>query len=368
LPQKMVGSGPLGKGVTENLEQFRFSDMPQMKTAQIVREPMPYGSVLIVDDVETNIYVAKGLMSPYGLSIDTASSGATALEKIRDGRVYDIVFMDHMMPNMDGIEATKLIRELGYTHPIVALTANAVLGQAEMFLSNGFDDFISKPIDIRQLNASLNKLIRDKQPPEVLEAARKGKAAETDANGNTPQPSVDPELRAIFARDAAKTIATLEKIYEKREHFEDEDIQLYVINVHAMKSALANIGETNLSELARRLETSGRERNITVMTDETPFFLDKLRTLIEKLKPGEEDANDNDGEITDEDRAYLRERLLMFRAACTVYEKKAAKDVLLELKQKSWPRSVKEMLDVLLEHLLHSEFDEAASMVRDYDE
>ena len=374
LPQKIVGSGPLGKGVAENLERFRFNDMPSMKTAQIVREPMPYGSVLIVDDVETNIYVAKGLMSPYGLSIDTASSGATAIEKIREGKVYDIVFMDHMMPNMDGIEATKIIRGLGYARPIVALTANAVLGQAEMFLSNGFDDFISKPIDIRQLNASLNKLIRDKQPPEVLAAARKGRVTEAAADAaqgdalHDNASFVDPELTAIFVRDAAKAMATLEKIYEKHDHFEDDDIQLYVINTHAMKSALANIGETSLSDVARRLEVSGRERNITVITDETPFFLDKLRILIERLKPGEEDKNDDGGEITGEDRAYLQERLLMFRAACTVYEKKAAKDVLLELKQKNWPRPVKEMLNALLEHLLHSEFDEAASMVRDYED
>jgi len=73
------------------------------------------------------------------------------------------VFMDHMMPKMDGVETTKTIRDLGYGHPIIALTANAVLGQSEMFLANGFDGYISKPIDMRQLNDSLNKYIRDKE-------------------------------------------------------------------------------------------------------------------------------------------------------------------------------------------------------------
>ena len=139
---------------------------------------MPYGNVLIVDDVETNIYVTKGLLSPYGLKIDSALSGFEAIDKIKSGSIYDIIFMDHMMPKMDGIEATKILRELGYICPIVALTANALVGQAEMFLANGFDDFISKPIDVRQLNAVLNKLIRDKQPPEVLEAARRQRPAE----------------------------------------------------------------------------------------------------------------------------------------------------------------------------------------------
>jgi PAS domain S-box-containing protein len=163
IPQGITGFGVLGEDVVENLRHFRFSSMAKMKTAQIVREPMPYGSVLIVDDVGTNLYVAKGLMAPYELTIDTAESGFEAIEKIKDGKVYDIVFMDHMMPEMDGVETTKKLRAIGYNQPIVALTANAVMGQAEMFLSNGFDDFISKPIDIRQLNAILNKMIRNKQ-------------------------------------------------------------------------------------------------------------------------------------------------------------------------------------------------------------
>jgi CheY-like chemotaxis protein len=176
IPQGIAGSGVLGAEVVENLRQLRFTSILQMKkaqAAQIVREPMPYGKILIVDDVETNLYVAKGLMAPYGLSIDTVESGYETIDKIKAGKVYDIIFMDHMMPRMDGIEATREIRKMGYTQPIIALTANAMAGQAEIFLMNGFDDFISKPIDLRQLNMALNKHIRDKQPPEVLEAARK---------------------------------------------------------------------------------------------------------------------------------------------------------------------------------------------------
>ncbi|WP_461252343.1 response regulator, partial [Treponema sp. R8-4-B8] len=143
--------------------------------AQITRDYMPYGRVLVVDDVETNIYVARGLLAPYGINVDTALSGFEAVDKIREGRLYDIIFMDHMMPRMDGIEAVKIIRSFGYNEPIVALTANALAGQAEIFMNNGFDDFISKPIDIRQLNGVLNKLIRDKQSQETLEDANKKK-------------------------------------------------------------------------------------------------------------------------------------------------------------------------------------------------
>jgi CheY-like chemotaxis protein len=86
--------------------------------------------------------------------------------------VFDIIFMDHYMPRMDGMEATKILRSMGYKHPIVALTANALVGQAEVFMAEGFDGFISKPIDIRQLNAALNKFIRDRYPDEIVNAAR----------------------------------------------------------------------------------------------------------------------------------------------------------------------------------------------------
>jgi signal transduction histidine kinase/ActR/RegA family two-component response regulator len=165
LPQKSCGFKAIGKEAAHALRDFKTGGKSQAKRAKILFEPMPAGKVLIVDDVETNLYVAKGLMSPYKLNITTVMSGFDAIGKIKEGNVYDIVFMDHMMPKMDGIEATKLIREYGYGKPIVALTANAVTGQSEVFLANGFNDFISKPIDVRQLNAVLKKYVSGKQPP-----------------------------------------------------------------------------------------------------------------------------------------------------------------------------------------------------------
>jgi len=108
--------------------------------------------------------------------LDTSSNGPEAIEKIKSGQVFDIIFMDHYMPEMDGMEATKIIRALGYKKPIVALTANALVGQARVFMDNGFDGFISKPIDTRQLNMTLNKFIRDRYPAETVEAARKLKS------------------------------------------------------------------------------------------------------------------------------------------------------------------------------------------------
>jgi signal transduction histidine kinase/FixJ family two-component response regulator len=177
LPQKIMGSGVLGREMSENLQNFRVINSPQIKNVQMEYEPMPYGSILIVDDVQSNLYVAKKLLEPYNLSIEVVNSGFDAIDKIKSGKVYDIIFMDHMMPKMDGMEATKIIRKSGYLHPIIALTANALVGQAEIFLKNGFDGFISKPINTIQLDAELHKFIRNKQPAKTV--AEKTNYAET---------------------------------------------------------------------------------------------------------------------------------------------------------------------------------------------
>jgi len=163
LPQDIVDNDVLGKEVVEQLSLFRLNQAAIAQRSPIIRSRMSYGRVLVVDDVKVNLFVAEGLMKPYQLCIETVRSGIEAIDKIKNGEVYDVIFMDHMMPEMDGIETTKRLRELGYVHPIIALTANAVMGQSEMFLQNGFDDFISKPIDMHRLDDVLNRFVRDKQ-------------------------------------------------------------------------------------------------------------------------------------------------------------------------------------------------------------
>jgi signal transduction histidine kinase/CheY-like chemotaxis protein len=362
LPQGITSSVVIGREAAENLKLFHLDRSLQMKKIpQIIREYMPYGRVLIVDDVETNLYVARGLITPYGLSIETASSGFEAIEKIKGGATFDIIFMDHYMPKMDGMEATKIIRGLGYTHPIIALTANALVGQAEIFLENGFDGFISKPIDIRQLNESLNKMIRDKYPPETVEAARRQVAMINEKTAaEKAQLALDKELGIIFARDAEKALVRLNKIHTNS-YRRGDDIRQYVIDVHAMKSALANIGETGLSAVAFKLEQAGRLNDIAVLMSETPAFLEALREVIEKGKPKEDDGDVLQEDLK-EDRAYLNEKLLDIKRACENYDEKSANSALGELKQKKWPHSVKEMLNTISEYLLHSDFEEAAKL------
>jgi signal transduction histidine kinase/DNA-binding response OmpR family regulator len=366
IPQKTEGMGIrgiIGKEMTENIRQCRYGNSIQLKKTQFTYEYMPYGSVLIVDDVETNLYVAKGLIAPYGVKIDLSTDGFDVIKKIQDGNVYDIVFMDHMMPKMDGIETTKLIREMGYTHPVVALTANALAGQAEVFMQNGFNGFISKPIDTRQLNVTMNRLIRDKYPSEVIEAAQKEKAALREKSvSNSPSQQIDPQLAEIFSRDAEKAAATLETALERNFRTES-DVQLYVINVHAMKSALANIGEKELSATALRLEQAGREKDINVMISETQKFIDEMRKIIIKIKPKDEEDNTEDME---DSLVYLRKQFEIIRKACEAYDKKTAKDTLTGLREKTWSQKSKKIINLISEQLLHSDFDKAVTLIDEY--
>jgi len=160
IPQGMESVKRIGTELAQNLEQSRIIDKRYTTRQKIVRTPMPYGRVLLVDDMETNLDVAELLLRPYQLQIDKVKSGFAAIDQILEGKEYDLIFMDHMMPQMDGIETTMHIREHGYTKPIVALTANAIVGQSEVFLSNGFDGYISKPIDTRQLHETLNRFVK----------------------------------------------------------------------------------------------------------------------------------------------------------------------------------------------------------------
>jgi signal transduction histidine kinase/CheY-like chemotaxis protein/HPt (histidine-containing phosphotransfer) domain-containing protein len=365
LPQEIEDAGVLGAETVKNLVQFHQVNKQHInKTSQITREYMPYGKVLIVDDMETNLYVARGLMSPYCLSIETALSGDETIEKIKSGSVYDIIFMDHFMPKMDGIDTTKVLRELGYDKPIIALTANALTGMAEMFLENGFDGFIAKPIDIRQLNSILNKFVRDKYPPEVIKAAQKQAALFKKNINKEAQLLYDDGLKAIFARDGEKAIARMNMIH-RNSYRRADDIRQFVIDVHAMKSALASIGETDLSAVAFKLEQAGRVNEMQFIRENTPAFLEELSKVVEKCKPKEDDgaAVVEDSELN---LVFLSEKLYAIQIACEVYDDLTANIALAELGQLKWSLSVKKLLETISEYLLHSDFDEAAKTAGEY--
>jgi len=166
IKQQSADDSPIGDELAQRLSNFTFTNKKQ-NNQKITKEVMPYGSVLVVDDVEINLYVACEILLSYKLEVEMADSGIAAIEKITNGKKYDVIFMDHMMPKMDGIETTKKLRELGYKGFIVALTANALVGNDKMFENNGFDEFLPKPIDLDQLNTILNKFVRDMHPQEA---------------------------------------------------------------------------------------------------------------------------------------------------------------------------------------------------------
>jgi len=266
--------------------------------------------------------------------------------------------MDHMMPVMDGMEATKILRETGYTRPIVALTANAVVGQAEIFLANGFDGFISKPIDSRELDATLDHFIRDKQPKEVIEAARQ-EQRKREAESSAQKINDISEIEKFFVLDAENAIKTIDEVFAKVQDADAEAIASYTTAVHGMKSALANINETELSAAALKLEQAGRGQNLAVIKEETPAFMDALRFLADKYKSA---RNSETASISGEDMVFLRDKLSEIKTACQTFDITTANDALNGLQQKAWPHYVSSTLDEISVHLLHSAFKKAEAV------
>jgi len=142
------------------------------------------------------------------------------------------------------------------------------------------------------------------------------------------------------------------------------DMRTYVIHVHGIKSALANIGKMDVSAVAMKLETSGRDGNIAIITSETPAFLDSLRAVIQELTPEEEISGGC--AASDEDLPYLHEKLLAIKAACEEYDESTADENIAKLREKAWSQPVRELLDIIAEHLLHSDFDEIADAVEKF--
>ena len=367
IPQKRIGLGVCGRELTNKLQNFHFLDTTIIQKTRFMREYMPYGKVLVVDDVDSNIYVTRGMLLPYGLNIDTASSGFEAIDKIKAGGVYDIVFMDHMMPRMDGVEATKILREMGYKNAIIALTANALVGRAEMFMKNGFDGFISKPIDSRELNLFLNDFIRNKQPNEVIEAARREQNAKQLLNAAAAGQGLDvqdliksPEMAGLFIKDAQNAIEHLDDLFGRIDSLNKDDISSFIITVHGMKSTLANMGEKELSGIAFKLELAGEDRNFGEIKNLTPAFINSLRSVVLKYSSPEIKEEPQE-KISESDLEFLREKLNVIKTSCIKYDNSTAKTALQELKKLKWPSYVNDLLDELGIDLLHSAFKKVAA-------
>ncbi|MCD7709399.1 MAG: ATP-binding protein [Clostridiales bacterium] len=257
----------------------------------------PTARILAVDDNKMNLKVLENLLKPYKVQLVTVTSGPEALEFIGT-RNYDLVFMDHMMPEMDGIETLKRIRSKPGQYykrvPVVALTANAVSGMREMFLSEGFDGFVAKPIEMSVLDRTLRRFIPEYKivtddgekhdDPDTAEAQHswaeeaKAPSGEPEAvSADDVEPTgegvrlnlgdLDIEKGLMYCGDEEGYIDVLRLHYrdgeKNREKIEDcyaaHDWKNYQIYVHALKSSMMSIGAVNLSEMAKKLEAASKE-------------------------------------------------------------------------------------------------------------
>jgi CheY-like chemotaxis protein len=306
IPQGIQQGGQaIGAAVVKNLESFRFvtEKRGQYRKNRIF---MPYGKVLVVDDVSTNLDVARGMLTPYGLAVDCVSSGREAVNLVREGTVaYDAIFMDHMMPEMDGMEAVRIIRnetEGAYakTVPIIALTANAIVGNDKLFLENGFQDFLTKPIDMTKLDAILHKWVRNKDKEAAIQA-EKIQDEETEAAGDTGRGEAEAETESSspafsaspvkgidwaegirrmgnrevsFLRVLGSYAANLPAMLDKLREFSAETLDTYTITVHGIKGASYGICANGIGKEAEALEMAARNRDMeTVLANNGAFII-----------------------------------------------------------------------------------------------
>jgi PAS domain S-box-containing protein len=314
LQQGIIDERPIGPETAENLMSFRLIENKRGRIKNLVRNPMPYGKVLVVDDVATNLEVARGLMLPYGLVIDCVLSGPEAIEKIRKEEVkYDAIFMDHMMPGMDGIEAVRIIRneisvEYAKTVPIIALTANALAGNEELFLNAGFNAFIAKPIDIMRLDVVLNQWVRDRQSEETIRQAGQAKpgGAETEAPPELPE-EVELEgidfaaglnrygTETIYLRILRSFLIHTPELLEKLRFLTRETLPEYTVTVHGLKGSLYGICAEEAGRDAEELEFAGKAGDYEKVESKNAAFISKLESILEALenllRPAEEEEN-----------------------------------------------------------------------------
>ncbi|MCH5344401.1 MAG: response regulator, partial [Acetatifactor sp.] len=287
----------------------------------------PGVSVLVVDDEPMNRMVAEGIFNSYQMEVKTAASGREAIE-ICEKEEFDLIFLDHMMPEMDGVETLKILRknqkDTGKPHTIIAFTANAVSGAREMFLQEGFDEFLSKPIDDQELKRLLRKMLPQasivylpakKQSRDVDQGAVKQTVVEPAGKQETVLENVPKkdkldrleergfhteaglqycrgdrefyeEVLAQFAKDAEHKIKDIEASFQR------EDLKNYQTMVHALKSSSKMVGADTLSEMAKVTEEAAKNQDAAYIRKNHEELLDKYREtvqyILEVLSPDEQ--------------------------------------------------------------------------------
>ncbi len=251
----------------------------------------PEADILIIDDTPVNLTVAVGLLKPLQMRIDTASGAEEAFDMIRVKK-YDLIFMDHMMPKIDGVEATHIIRSQypDYANtPIIALTANAVSDARSMFIREGMNDFVAKPIELNDISAKLYKWL----PDEKIIISDENTVSKTEEQEEINIEGLDTRsaLKLLGTKDLFMSV--LETYYKGmdkkaeviRSHWEAKDYRGYTIEVHSLKSSSRQIGANELADLAASLEAAGNSGDIALIDEKTEQLLTDFMRYKEILSP-----------------------------------------------------------------------------------
>lgn len=254
----------------------------------------PSAHVLVVDDNIMNIRVIENILFQFKISVTKALSGSEALEKV-ESMDFDFIFMDHMMPEMDGVETMHRIREKVGSYyqrvPIIALTANAVAGSRKMFLSEGFSDFLEKPVEL----SVLERVLRRTLPPEKMIFDDVDTVKQQETTDSFELTDIDKETGMLYCGGeegfymilAECVLNYKENVVLLSELFQNKDWENYVIKIHALKSTMKSIGAMNLSDRTRELEFAGREGRFDVIEKNHDSVLGEYENLMERLKKQE---------------------------------------------------------------------------------
>ncbi len=303
VEQTIMSKEPIGSFAENFKRSNRTVERKQYKALFYA----PLAHLLVIDDTETNLIVIKGLLKETGVQIDTVDSGAKAL-KMTAEKKYDVVFVDHMMPEMDGIETLEeMKKQPNYDSAVhIALTANAISGAREMYLSAGFDDYLSKPVDGDLLEAMLKKYIPDSK--QVTQESYSGQNVEAEQEAEPEEkkasipewlyevPGLDVEegIRNCGGEDSFMSVITTfhetadQKNREIVGFFMTEDWDNYTIRVHALKSSCRIIGYMSLSKLAEQLEMAGKGNDIDFIKAHTDAALGMFEMLDKRLEKFDE--------------------------------------------------------------------------------
>ncbi len=322
----------------------------------------PEASILIVDDNEMNLKVAVGLLQPLQMNIDTADSGKRALQMVQQKK-YHIVFMDHMMPVMDGIETTQRLRKLEGEYyqnvPIVALTANALMDAREKFAEAGMDDFVAKPIEMKEICNCIKKWLPRELVHKISAKEKSGETSGGQPEGGQGNVADIPQLPGIDAAEGIKCsgneklwVSLLGDFYKlidaKANKLEkclaDDLIRDYTIEVHALKNTARMIGATHLSEWFHRMEDCGNAGNVETIRRETPDLLAEYRSFKEILRPYGEAQNQEKREASTEELAGL---LTKIRDAMDGFDLDSVDEAMAELEKCRLPEKCEPLMESL---------------------